>query len=293
MTFGIGVALVVALVIYLWRWQTHNGDLIERCATRHGGRARSGALNEGYDLAHRGVGLWLRGFRPRGETHEVYIEVRAAVRVRPGIRLWAQRNWIELDVTRMPSDLRSLPLVADVPERLGTVHADRADALEAIGPAIRAWTTIAWHHTDSVLACDGRTVTCIVAGDSNEEIVEAMLDAVAAVATWDDGFSATLHALPGATPLPAGTLDPAVAVAPDNVVIGVLDGERLLAFVDAHVEGTPPAIALAHFAAAGAGTVSITETRATYEWSSIERDPARIRSAIEGLRALRTTTPYR
>jgi hypothetical protein len=83
-----------------------------------------------------------------------------------------------------------------------------------------------------------------------------------------------------------------VSLAPDGLVVGVENGDHLVAHLDARIDGEPSAVALAHLAAAG-GTLTITDTRATYAWPTVEREPSRIRSAIDGLRALRASTPYR
>ena len=143
--------------------------------------------------------------------------------------------------------------------------------------------------------CDGVAVTAHVGYPFDADGVAAVAALVAKVARLDRGLGETLLALPGATPLQGHALVPGVVLDADGLVIGVRSRSQVIAQLDdvTHVGQLPPATQDL-VARAGEGELLVTENGARFTWKGIERDPARLRAAVDALRSLRGADgPYR
>jgi hypothetical protein len=239
------------------------------------------------------------------------IDVRANVLVRPGLRLVRRRHW---QGNPLPRDLA--PEIWDLPvvrEDAGSqTRTDRPDALDDLGELEEAWRIVEKHLHSVVLASDGTQVLGRVEDTRvAPSVLEAVIDAVAILARWDDGLSRTLAELAGAPPACDGELDPAVSLDPDDLRLGVWKGRVSIARLDgvraepaiARVEsgavavttGVVPTAALPFLGRAGDGELTIEPGSARFTWRDIERDPAHLRAAVDALRAATTAAegPYR
>lgn len=139
------------------------------------------------------------------------------------------------------------------------------------------------------LWCDGEQAVAQAAPSIDRRQLDAVIDALVAVARHDGGLTETLHGLPDAVELTGHELDPGVSFAEDGLLLGVRERARMVAQLDNFpVTGTAqdaPTAALLE--AAGDGDLLVTSTAARFTWRGIERDPDRLLAGVRALRSLR------
>jgi hypothetical protein len=266
---------------------------------------RRGATRDGngHHLVRENVHVTVRSLVDERLT-AVPTEVSAGVLVPSGLRFLRRRKWGRRPVPPLLADLDEAREIERTDESL--IRADTLTAMPTLPALEAAWGTLL--RLDAVLlGCSGaRVFVRIDQPADTDDVLDAMIDAVVAVARWDDGFSAALAALPGAEPLVDHELAPGVHF-PDGLVLGVRDGETLLAQLDTArgsatatvgpggllTDGDLPAACVAALARTGEGTLVAGDNGARFTWAAIERDAARHRAAIEALRALAAQGPYR
>jgi hypothetical protein len=264
-----------------------------------------GAVPSGNEhvLVRRGVQIRVRTIDAR--RHEPFAtEALGGVLVPSGLRFLRRRNWAGRAVPSVLTDLDQAPEIDRSDE--GVIRSDTLTALPPLDELGEPWRRL-MHSEAVLLGCNGPRVLARVGQiEETPELLDGLLDAVVAVARWDDGFGATLASLPGAEPLIDHELAPGVHF-PDGLVLGVRDGTTLLAQLDAArgsatatvgpggllTDGDLPAACVAALARTGEGTLAAGHNGARFTWATIERDPARHRAAIEALRALAAQGPYR
>jgi hypothetical protein len=168
------------------------------------------------------------------------------------------------------------------------IRGNRPDMMfETPGLAI-ALKTLALECEAFSLRCDG---SLVVAGFRSvpPHLVSTLHDVVATIARWDDGFAGILAALPGAAPHAGADLDPAVTIAPGDVIVGVSPESVLVvrrdlaANHDIAADRLDPATH-ARVARAGNGELMVDDTSIRFTWRGVERDPERIQAAIDAVR---------
>jgi hypothetical protein len=263
--------------------------------------AERGAVLEadGLSLVRRGVRVAVRAI-----SGKLPIEARADVLVPSGLRFLRRRNWATRIIPPPLASLADAPAIASSNE--GITRSDALSTLPPLDELAAPWFGL-MHAHNVLLGCDGAQVIARIDQEvDTPEILDALLDAVAAVARWDGGLAASLAALPDARPLPMADLAPAVRLA-DGLVLGVHERARLVATFDlargaavafvergrVSVDGELPAACATALAHAGNGRLDVLSNGARFAWTTIERDAARHRAAIEALRALAAQGPYR
>lgn len=112
------------------------------------------------------------------------------------------------------------------------LHGDPDRRLVVLPAVAAAATRLADDGLSSALVLDGAFVVARVKarGDAYpDELIDAVIAAVVALARFDDGLGDTLAALPDASPLHEHDLDPGVVLAPDDVHVGVRAGRETIA----------------------------------------------------------------
>jgi hypothetical protein len=250
--------------------------------------ARGAGLEaDGLSLVRRGVRVAVRAI-----AGKLPIEARADVLVPSGLRFLRRRNWATRIIPPPLASLADAPAIASSHE--GITRSDTLSTLPPLDDLAAPWFGL-MHAQNVLLGCDGTQVIARIDQEvDTPQLVDALLDAVVAVARWDGGLAASLSALPDAHPLPMSDLAPAVRLL-DGIVLGVENRTRLVATHDLAVAPDAAGSAACHaaLARAGAGRLDLGPTGARFTWTSIERDPARHRAAIEALRALAAQGPYR
>ncbi len=210
-----------------------------------------------------------------------------------------------------------------VPSGLTLPKIEREALSIPIAGTPEAWAVIREAHRRATVSCEANAILVRVHdAAANEQVLDAMIELAARLARWDDGLSEALHALPGAAPLEEHELDPAVVLAPDDLMIGVRGGRQLVAQLavpgesratariigigggggvggdgeacDVVVDGELPAPAIALLRRVGAAELLVTPAGARLTWAEVERDPACLRAGVDALRAIRPAAgPYR
>lgn len=236
-----------------------------------------------------------------------FLDVVARVVTPPAVAVVRRRGWGRRPLPNLDAAVWRLPvLTAD--REAHTCTDDRA-ALARLQDLAAAWARLADAARTLVLACDGRRVVGRLASPVSLAAVEAMVDAVAALALDDRGLGEALATLPAAKRIEDRWLLPAVALAPDDLVLGVEDGARMVADLvtrglaptrataaggEVLDDGGLPPEVVAALRRCGDATLEVNETRAWIAWVTVERDLARLRAGVEALRALTARSgPFR
>jgi len=292
-------SLVIIVIVYAIRSSTRRGGWLAELADARGGRS----VRDGVVIPHRGTTVHVRAIEP-AHGWELCIEASAAVLVPSGLRLLRRRNWARRPLPEALAALGAAPVVARDDE--GVTRSDTLSTLPAIDGLAAPWRVLM--RLDAVLlGCDGaRAFVRAEALPSDPEFVDALLDAVRALACWDGGLPAMLAAVPGARAAELPGLGAAVALEPDALTIGVRDGADLVAQLatargngsatatqtGVAVAGVVPAAAIAALARAGHGRLLVGPDGAELAWLGIPRDPARILAGVEALRSLAAADPH-
>jgi hypothetical protein len=238
---------------------------------------------------------------PIGGSYLLF-EARASVLVPSGLRFLRRRNW---GARALPETLAALA-DASIIERSdeGMTRSDTLASLPSIVGLAEPWRVL-MHRENLLLGCDGRTVYARTGDAPDREEIDAIVDAVVAVARWDAGFTEMLAALPGACVVDAPPFAPAV-VLHDGIFIGCCEqlmGVNLKGVQAAGTakvvggvvtaQGDLPAACSAALARAGDGKLVVSGRETRFVWAEVERDPDRILAAVEALRTLTVTSPYR
>jgi hypothetical protein len=237
------------------------------------------------------VGVRLRALGYRQEA----LELACLCPRPPAVRIAWSRGVARGVPGPLPT-LHAAPAVDDDGDVL--VCSDEADvgvlaALDAYRPVLR-------HTPHVVVACDGYQAIAWIGAPVDVGAVDAIATVVVGIAR-SSSVEAVLTSLADSAPLDGDGLAPAVALAPDHLVVGVAAGARMVA----RLGGLP---ASAAWAAASAGAVAAAgdlpaATRqllaragdaelvvaggvATLTWLGIERDPGRLRAGVAALRSL-------
>lgn len=293
------LAFAVAMGIRYAIKQSSGGSDMDRLLRNRGGVPDGSA----HHLVRNGVEVTVRRLGDR-RAYVVPTEASAGVLVPSGLRFLRRRNWDTRALPPLLADLREAPVIDQSDD--GVIRSDTLTALPPLPALAAPWGALM--RTEAILlGCNGtRVIARLDQPADTDDVLDALIDVVVAVARWDDGFSDALAALPGAEPLVDHELTPGVHF-PDGLVLGVRDGEALLAQLDTArgsatatvtatgvvTDGDLPAACVAALARAGDGTLVAGDNGARFTWAAIERDPARHRAAIEALRALAAQGPYR
>lgn len=160
------------------------------------------------------------------------------------------------------------------------------------------------------LVSDGREITLNRSGPTREEhLLHAGLDVVESLAVVDYagyGALAELSMVTVKDALPSTTINMPTPVCVGSRVVGgqlrsvaqLLGASRvtdLAITFDEHGEPTPrsmalPPIALAHATEAGAGTLTVSGGQATFTWTELQTDVAKLRAGAALVSALAATT---
>jgi hypothetical protein len=290
---GIAVGIVVRLATQFGRRYRHLDKLLAE---------RGGVRNRGeHKIARRGVVVFV-GMVDISQDEPFGTAASANVLVPSGLRFLRRRNWQSRRLPVIVAGLADAPVIARDDE--GVTRSDTLASMPVLDELTVPWLAL-MRARHVLLACDGvRAIAWVDEAADTPELVDALIDAVVALARWDDGLAAALARLPDAQALGDGEL---LGVRlPDGVVIGVRDA-RLIAQLDTArgdasatvasggvtIQGELPIACSAALARAGDGQLFAGKTGARFTWSAIERDPARHRAAIEALRALAAQGPYR
>lgn len=133
-------------------------------------------------------------------------------------------------------------------------------------PELGAWRQVARRGAGVALVGQADRVRAWVDGPATRDDLARAAAAVAAISRWDAVLTRTVAALPGATLIDDDRLCPAARLAPDGIVVGFR-----------------------------ANTAVIQFDGREHELGRLEGDPARLRAAIDGMRARRARSdgPYR
>jgi hypothetical protein len=293
------VVFAIAMGIRYAIKQSSGGSDMDRLLRNRGG-VRDGSAHH---LIRDGVQVTVRRLGDR-RAYVAPTEATAGVLVPPGLRFLRRRNWGTRGVPAVLAELDKAPQIDHNDE--GILRSDTLTALPPLPDLATAWNTL-MRTEATLLGCTGtRVVARLDQPADTDDVLDALINGVVAVARWDNGFGDALAALPGAERLVDHELAPGVSF-PDGLVLGVRDGTTLLAQLDAArgsatatvgrsgvvTDGDLPAACVAALARAGEGTLVAGDNGARFTWATIERDPARHRAAIEALRALAAQGPYR
>lgn len=242
-----------------------------------GGSAEAGRMH----LIRRGVVV--RAGNVQVERWVNHLRFTAPVVVPSGLRTSIRMQW-GARALDPPKEVWSLPIVRQ--DDVAILRAD-GDAVLSVAGLDDALARMRATVPKFALACDGAEVTCRIDARLEREGVDAIIDAVVALARYDAGLTETLASLDGATPLTAHELDPGVALGDDALVIGVRGGAQTIAQLD----GVPIDTVAAEDAAAltrelGDGELTVTSRSARFTWAGVERDRDRLRAAAAMLRGL-------
>jgi hypothetical protein len=133
-------------------------------------------------------------------------------------------------------------------------------------PALGAWREVTRHGAGVTLVGDAERVRAWVDSPATRDDLARVAEAVATAARWDAVLTRTLTSLPEATLTDDDRLCPAARLDPDGIVVGFRPSTAVIRF-----DGRE------------------------HELGRLEADPARLRAAIEGIRARRARSvgPYR
>jgi hypothetical protein len=162
-----------------------------------------------HDTEVRGVRVTARLVALSSDPRQMSAEIKAVVRYPLGPRLLRNHSWGQ---RRLP------PMARDIPDVLDAITASALPALE------RTWKRVQDDLPAALLACDGLTALAWLDEPETPAQLDAVVDALVAIASWDAPLAAVLAALPEATLIVDAKLSPAVSIAPDDLRIGVRAG---------------------------------------------------------------------
>ena len=280
---GIGLAIGAAIRAAIKRQRDDVGRFVRNRGGYQLRTDRNSWLDSNFDPAVPAWGLPRRGVLVTLQQLGTHVEVWAQALVPPGARVLVRRGW-EARPPALTAALVDLPVVVERDEV--RAQSDQP-TLQPLLAAARLDVPRA------MVASDRGEVLAYLTGTITSTALESVVDLVVDLARFDDALTDTLLALPGATLLEGHAVDPGVILEPDGVIVGVRRGASVAQAEHAGGGDEIPADVAAIAARAGDGELVVGDQAARFTWRGVERDPARLRAAVDALRALRARGPYR